>query len=164
MKWKDVPGYEGYYQVSDAGDIKSLTRMGWNGRGRYLIEGQMIAPQPCEKGYLAVGLNREGRYRRHLVHRVVMAAFVGPDERQVRHKNGDPADNRLVNLEYGTNAENQVDSVNHGTHYQARKTECKHGHPFNEANTLHYINAKGKPARSCRACHAARERARRASR
>lgn len=152
MEWRDIPGYEGFYQVSDAGDVRSLDREISNGRGVYVQPGQPIAQHTAAKGYRAVGLNRDGRYRRKLVHRLVMSAFVGEDARQVRHRNGNPADNRLPNLRYGTNSENQQDSVDHGTHHMARKTHCLRGHEFDTANTYWYRTPRGGYGRGCRAC------------
>lgn len=147
----DIPGYPDY-EVSDAGDVRSKSRLSYNGHGWFLREGCMLAQSPTPKGYMNVGLYLHGRYKRHQVHRLVALAFFGPSELQVRHRNGQPGDNRLKNLAYGTGSENQQDSLAHGTHVSMRKTHCKRGHEFTQENTYRYVNRNGSPARRCRAC------------
>jgi hypothetical protein len=71
------------------------------------------------------------------VHRLVLAAFVGPcpEGMEVRHLDGNPANTRLANLRYGTHSENELDKVRHGTHHEARKTHCNRGHEYTQDNT-----------------------------
>lgn len=147
----DVPGYPDY-EVSSSGDVRSKARISSNGRGAYMRPLKTLAQHTSPKGYRGVGLYRDGKYKRHLVHRLMALAFYGPSPLQVRHLNGNPGDNRLSNLAYGTNSQNQQDSLQHGTHVSASKTHCKRGHEFNEANTYRYVNGNGSPARACRAC------------
>jgi len=138
-----------------------LDREVWNGRGKYTHRGCILAPVITPKGYHAVNLRRDSvMHAGKLVHRLVCFAFIGnPEGMQVRHLDGNPANNAAVNLALGNNSENQRDSVKHGTHHMARKTHCKHGHPFDEANTIHYIEAHGGNGRACRQCANARQRA-----
>ncbi len=159
--WRPIDGYPGY-EVSDQGRVRSVDRMIDNGRGSFLLRGKVFTPFITKKGYHSVGLRRDGKYRRFMIHRLVCANFLGlPDNLQVRHLDGDPANNAVHNLAPGTNSENQHDSVLHGTHHCAQKQECKRGHPFDAANTLNYRSAKGTPARACRTCRRDAERARR---
>lgn len=147
----EVPKYPDY-EVSDNGEVRSKARITRNGRGAYLRPVTVLAQHTSPKGYQNVGLYRDGKYKRHQVHRLVALAFLGPSQLQVRHLNGKPADNRLENLAYGTNAENQKDSMNHGTHGFASRTHCKRGHEFTEENTYRYTRMNGTAARQCRAC------------
>lgn len=155
-EWRQVNGFSGY-EVSNLGRVRSVPREISNGRGVYTHPGKVMDPFVNEKGYRLVGLRRNGEYHRFLVHRLVCEQFVtGCKSRQVRHLDGNPANNAATNLAVGTNSDNQRDSVGHGTHHMARKTHCKNGHPFDEANTLHYVQAHGGPGRKCRKCHAER--------
>lgn len=102
--WKDVPGYEGYYQVSNLGNVKSLMRPGaW--RERILI--------PCEykeKGYLYVNLNKPGsKPKKHKIHRLVAKAFLENSFNypEVNHKDGDKKNNTVSNLEWCTGIYNK---------------------------------------------------------
>lgn len=101
-------------------------------------------------GHLKVGL---GERRREWLHRVICLAFYGPcpADMEVRHLDGDPANNRVDNLRYGTHSENMHNRVRHGRASVPRapwvRTQCPQGHPYDTANTLTY---GGK--RSCRAC------------
>lgn len=153
--WLPIPGWEGVYEVSDLGRIRSLDRVVTFRDGRrYFYRGRILRHQTHPSGHSLVRLSI-GRHRETArIHAAVMLAFVGPrpPDMEVCHGNGDPADNRLINLRYDTRGANLLDSVRHGTHGMARKTRCKRGHPFDEANT--YIRTGGK--RGCRACNRAK--------
>lgn len=149
-RWAPIPGYEGAYEVSDRGNVRSLDRV--TDRGRRW-KGRVMTPSPMRNGYMTVTLWRDGRQRSRLVHRLVLDAFVGkaPEGHEALHANGDRGDNRLANLSWGTHSENQLDQVSHGTHHRASRTHCPAGHPYDAENTYTY---PGKPHRACRVCRA----------
>lgn len=154
-QWRPVVGHHGY-EVSDLGRVRSVDRVVIHETGRRQPRrGRALALVEQGSGHLKVGL---GRRHYDQVHRLVMAAFVGPcpDGMEVRHLNGDPADNRLENLAYGTRAENIADAVRHGTHVQARKTHCVHGHEYTPENTGIRMKATGRTQRWCRTCNQSR--------
>ena len=119
--WKDIPGYEGRYQASTEGHIRSVDRIVYS-RSRTTrlpfarrLKGQVLTPgRFCKAGHVSVVLGR--KTAGIPVHQLIMRTFVGePAEGQeVRHKNGDPTDNRLANLEYGTRTENILDVYRQG--------------------------------------------------
>lgn len=105
--WKDIPGYEGLYQVSDLGKVRSLDRVIIYKNGqRHFYRGMILSPGKNISGYLNIRLGSNGRETG--VHRLVAEAFIpNPDKKQdVNHINGDKADNRAKNLEWCTRAEN----------------------------------------------------------
>jgi hypothetical protein len=126
--WKAVPGYEGLYEVSDTGLVKSLSDR--FGRER------ILKAAPATGGYLQVTLTRHGVRASCRVHVLIASAFIGPrpDGQEVRHLDGNRRNNDLRNLRYGTQSRNTLDSVAHGTHNQARKTHCVKGHPLVDGN------------------------------
>jgi NUMOD4 motif len=140
--WLPVPGWEGLYEVSDLGRIRSLKRGTVSG-----VRGGRILSQHLRRRYLAVLLSRPGTRFTVNVHRLVLAAFAGPcpQGQQTRHGRGGALDNRLVNLSYGTPAENMADKVRDGT--------VGHIGPSGERNG----NAKLTAAivDECRSCRAA---------
>lgn len=92
--WKDIPGYEGRYQVSDHGRVRSPKKV--------------LSVQPQNSGYLVAHLHKDGHRKVALVHRLVACAFV-PGEfvgGHVDHINGDKLDNSAKNLEWVTRSEN----------------------------------------------------------
>lgn len=137
-------GFEGRYEVSDQGRVKTLH----NRQGRVAL----MKPHPLPTGYHQASLTRDGRKVMPYIQVLVAEAFIGPKPEglEVRHINGVADDNRAVNLCYGTHGQNMMDSVAHGTHNQARKTHCKHGHEFTEENTYHPPKRPGH--RHCRTC------------
>jgi hypothetical protein len=102
--WKDIPEYEGLYQVSNLGRVKNLKF----GRDK------ILKPQESTWRYMQVGLCKEGKRKYSYVHRIVMLAFVGESDLQVNHKNGLKADNCLENLEYCTASENITHAYKNG--------------------------------------------------
>lgn len=107
--WKDILGYEGIYQVSNLGNVKSLDRdyIAGSGSIRHISE-HFIKPFKTPKGYLTVQLFKNGKGRTTLVHRLVAEAFIpNPDNKpQVDHINGDKKLNVASNLRWATNEEN----------------------------------------------------------
>lgn len=151
IEWRAIPGYEGYYEVSDTGLIRSLDRMVKRGNGHFRMQGRVLRAGVRDDGHLQVPLSVDGQQANCKVHRAVLIAFVGPPPSEASascHVDGNPANNNLANLYWGDRSTNSVDMVRHGVHNNARKTECKNGHRFTPENT---INNKGK--RTCRECN-----------
>lgn len=121
-QWRAVPGFEGLYEVSDLGRVRSLDRAEtvgnrWGSKTRRFVPGRVLALKRAGRGYRAVALSVRGEVTYANVHRLVLRAFVGErgDGQETRHLNGVRHDNRLLNLVYGTGAENQADRERHGT-------------------------------------------------
>jgi hypothetical protein len=102
--WKDIPGFENYYSVSDCGDIYSKR----NGRNLKLLF--------TIKGYLYVIISAKGIKKRCSIHRIVAELFIpNPENKpQVNHKNGIKTDNYYENLEWNTQSENMIHAFTTG--------------------------------------------------
>lgn len=156
-RWRWVMGLEGRYEISDWGRVRSVRRTVTDRLGRKRQWPALIMRTVVRKsGHIGVTLSAHGRHIPRDVHQLVAEAFLGvrPAGMQIRHLDGDPANNNISNLAYGTCSENQYDRVRRGRDHNARKTACKRGHPFDEANT--YRTATGN--RQCRACIPIRRR------
>jgi len=109
--WKDVKGYEGYYQVSNLGRVKSLNRIDCKNRRRY----ERILKPVNKDGYLRVVLYKNSNKERKRIHRIVLETFVGINNYcEPNHINGIKTDNKLTNLEWVTHKENVKHSINSG--------------------------------------------------
>ena len=112
--WKDVRGYEGLYQVSDLGRIRSLGRVVNSKNGSYGKKRERILTQEVTVfGYCRVRLfDAEGKAKHYAVHRLVAQEFIGnPEGLEINHKNEIKTDNRVENLEICTSKYN----CNYGT-------------------------------------------------
>ena len=119
--WRDIPGYEGAYQVSSLGRVRSLPRVVPVFDGIHQVmyarfcPGVMLRQAVCDKaGHVSVHL---GKHCRGIpVHQLVLLAFRGatPPGLEALHINGIPTDNRLENLRYGTHSENMIDMYRQG--------------------------------------------------
>jgi hypothetical protein len=149
-RWLPVAGYEGLYEVSDAGQVWSAPRA--------TTRGGILRRNPNHLGYLYVTLTRCGVQRRLAVHRLVAAAFIGPcpEGQEVRHLDGNPPNCATANLAYGTHGENMLDRRAHGTDPNTKKTHCPQNHEYTPENTL--LNKQG--GRVCLTCKRAKALAR----
>lgn len=117
-QWKDVVGYEGSYEVSDLGRVRSVQRLVVFSDGRRRrYEPIVLRTYTDDYGYPKVTLKRSSVGLRVHVHVLVAAAFVGPrpEGYQVLHNNGNGKDCRAANLRYGTSLDNHADALKHGT-------------------------------------------------
>ena len=149
-EWRAIPGYEGLYEVSDRGRVRSLDRMRPFRGGWRPVRGRVLSPWMSR--YWNVRLSREGVVTAHSVHSLVAAAFIGPrpDGMHVCHNDGDRNNNSVGNLRYDTPSANSLDVVKHGNHYLANRTHCSQGHEYTPENTVHFPSAPR--ARKCRKC------------
>lgn len=115
--WKDIKEYEGCYQVSNLGRIKSLDRMTNNQYGEYFMKGRILKNSIIkDKGYCRVSLNNGNGKISKRVHRLVAEAFIpNPENKpEVNHKDGNKLNNCVSNLEWCTNKENIEHSIRTG--------------------------------------------------
>jgi hypothetical protein len=159
-RWLPVVGYEGFYEVSDQGHVRSVDRTVTGPKGEpKRLRGKVLKAGVRPNGKRIVALCRHGKMHTALVHRLVLLAFVGqpPPGTESCHRDDDGANNAVENLYWGTRSENLHDAVRNGRHWAANKTHCKHGHEFTPANTV--LDRKGR--RQCGACRTGARRRRR---
>lgn len=125
--WKDIPDYEGFYQASSLGRIRSLDRDNvWNGKAFYKNNGRILKQTGHSGGYLKVSITMPGeRTKFHYIHRLVASAFFGKSNLVVNHKDENKHNNKIENLEYMTNVEN----ILYGTG-QVRSKAAQHRTPI----------------------------------
>lgn len=119
-EWKSVIGYEGHFEVSNLGRVRSIKwtktpRFPSRIKKRKYIGPRVFKPQPARGGYLQVCLSKDNHRHSYSLHRLVAAAFIpNPEGKpQVNHKNSDRSDNSVTNLEWVTPLEN----MQHGAAY-----------------------------------------------
>ncbi|UGS27597.1 NUMOD4 motif-containing HNH endonuclease [Microbacterium resistens] len=155
-EWRPVVGYEGKYEVSNLGRVRSLSRLSSSGRR---VRGRMMGLRPHPRGYLQTTLTANGICETKKVHRLVLEAFVGPcpDGMESCHENGVRDDNRLSNLRWDTSLANAADRTAHGTQRGLAQTHCKRGHELVEPNLVRW-HIKHTGRRLCAACNRAVKR------
>ena len=118
--WKDIEGYEGYYQVSNNGNVKSCVKCILATNRIINRKEKLLKPWTCD-GYKIVKLYRKNIPYTTKVHRLVGIAFIPNPEKkpQINHIDSDRANNHVYNLEWATASENAI----HGYTYGDRSTQ-----------------------------------------
>jgi len=106
--WKPVRGYEGLYEVSNKGRVRSLSRFKNNHSKKQYIGERILTNSPMTNGYLRVNLNKGGVPKHYFIHRLVAQHFlINPgNKRTINHRDGNPRNNDVSNLEWATDYEN----------------------------------------------------------
>ena len=129
--WKDVPGYEGLYQVSSLGNVKSCSRIRKGGRHNCVrtYKEKQLKTTKSPYGYIYVQLYGENHTKKYFTHRLVALAFIPNLENKpsVNHINGIKHDNRVENLEWVTHSENTKHAFN------TNLIKIKHGEDSNNS-------------------------------
>ena len=110
-QWIDIARWEGYYQISDFGRLKSLKRP-------FVFKDRILRACIDRDGYPFAGLFKNNkRLACPKIHRLVLEAFIGPRPygMEGRHKDGNKLNNRLDNIEWATHEVNESDKYGHGT-------------------------------------------------
>jgi len=131
-QWKPVVGYEGLYEVSNLGRVKSIDRVIERRNNSTMNRGGMILTQNKKHApsgrlcAMTVGVSKGGKARRRPVHRFVLEAFVGPCPKGMEccHNDGDPTNNHVDNLRWDTRKANAEDGVRHGTSNRGIRSPC----------------------------------------
>lgn len=115
-KWKDIPGYEGLYQVSDMGSVKSCQRVVTHPRWGFQTIHDKILKHGFVRGYHRVVLCNTGVCKNYFVHQLVLKAFTKSTDWKytVNHIDSDMSNNFLTNLEWATNKENSEHAARFG--------------------------------------------------
>ena len=124
--WRPVVGYEGLYEVSSYGRVRSLDRY-VKGKSYRLHKGKVLSPGKNSRGYLSIVLSYNGKHKIITVHRLVAQAFLpNPDNfLEINHKDEDKTNNNVTNLEWCDHKYN----VNYGTrNIRAKETAIKNGY------------------------------------
>lgn len=105
--WRDIKGYEGYYKVSNLGNVMSIARNGT------IKQNKILKPNTDKGGYSYVCLHKKGTTKTIKVHRLVASEFVkNPQNKpEVNHIDGNKKNNEASNLEWVTSSENQLHSI-----------------------------------------------------
>lgn len=131
--WKDIKDYEGLYQISDRGNVKSLN---YNKTGKE----KLLKKGKDDDGYLYVVLYFHGERKHHKIHRLMCKCFLEniENKEQVNHKNGIKSDNAIENLEWCTHTENQRHAWNTGL----KKALTGEKHPLYNKHGIDHTSSK----------------------
>lgn len=137
--WKDIKGYEGLYQISTNGRVKSLLKVTKFGNRLKVNEEMILKPALGKRGYYVVSLNHNGKSKTFTIHRLIAEAFIpNPlNKKFIDHINTIKTDNRIENLRWVTSKENSnnILTLKHSSESTSKK--WKEG-CYNNRNNIHY--------------------------
>lgn len=133
--WKDIAGYEGLYQISNLGNVKSLARYKQNHNKLQKVEERILKPNITNKGYYYVMLNKNGKQKHKMIHILIAQAFIpNPNNYPiVNHKDGNKLNINIRNLEWSSYSHNNKEAYRLGLRIAPT------------TNKLGYDNWKSKP-------------------
>lgn len=147
--WRDVLNFEGFYEVSDLGNVRSVKRevrriTRWGTVSKSVYTSQFIKRNLMTNGYYCVHLYKDGVRSAMSVHRVVIEAFVGPrpHRMEIMHLDDDKSNCALTNLKYGTRQENENHKVLQGRSLKGEKSPSA---KLNKTQVLEIRARKGEP-------------------
>lgn len=154
-RWLPIPGYEGFYEVSDHGRVRSLARVVLRSDGVLQpYKGRVLSPgrKKLTEHLFVILCGADKRHRNQQVHRLVLFAFVGPAPPGMVccHWDDDPTNNHLGNLRWDTRRENVKDAIRNGINHYTSLTHCPRGHPYQTPNLVESELKRG--GRKCLAC------------
>jgi hypothetical protein len=145
-EWLSVVGFEGLYEVSNIGRVRSVARIVARSNGSPCsVKERFLKQRRHKNGYLMVTIYKSGQPHDRCVHSLMAEAFIGrrPDGKEVAHEDGDPSHNEIGNLSYKTPRGNMEDRMRHGTIPRGEKHwQCK----LTELQVLAIRNGSGKPS------------------
>ena len=138
--WKDIKGYEGKYQVSNYGNVRSL--MYHNAKGIKRIS--LLKPATDNRGYFRCALSKNNILKTYKVHRLVAQAFIpNPNNYpQINHLDGNKKNNNTENLEWCTNSANQIHAYSHNLNQGSRGKGTIVGVTYPNGNYIEYLSLK----------------------
>lgn len=119
--WRDIKGFEGLYQISNLGRLKSVQRIILRGNGRPITINERIRKSKVQDvGYLKTSLCKDGIHSSHRIHRLIAEAFIEnpAQKRTINHKDGDKLNNSIDNLEWATHSENNQHAWDNNLNYK----------------------------------------------
>lgn len=159
-EWRTVTGFEGYYEVSNKGRVRSVPRVTIRSNGVPLtVSGRVLKCTPGnEYGHLKVSLQRDGAWTHAWVHRLVALEWCErqPGQDYVLHGPEGHTVNHVGNIRWGTQRDNAADRKEFGVPYPAPRDRCSAGHLMTEENT--YRPPKRPNDRNCKECQRRRVR------
>ena len=125
--WKDIKGYEGYYQVSNLGEVRSVDRVKWNGVKYVHIKGRILKKSDDRHGYYHVSLSKDGKVKKKKVHKLVAITFLEnlDDLYCINHIDGKKKNNNVNNLEWCSSSENNKHAWDEGLKKSSSKQKEK---------------------------------------
>lgn len=147
-EWRPVVGWEGLYEVSSHGRVRSLDRYVQYVTGHTQRHAGRIL-RPTGTGHPVVALRAPGRRKTRSIHSLVADAFIPNPKGDpwVLHWDDDSRNNKVENLRWGTPRENSEDCVRNGSHYWASRDACSNGHELSPGNTR--VRARGRICLTC---------------
>jgi NUMOD4 motif/HNH endonuclease len=156
--WKSIPGYEGLYEVSSKGRVRSLDRTVPHKRfGEWTLKGKVLEPRRDSSGYIFYALSKDGKVKDAWAHTLVALVFIGERPKgikgeEIRHLDNDKDNNHYKNLCYGSRSSNQEDRIksgnnNYGIQHPSSKLT------FMDVGKIRKLLIKGKSRKSISAMY-----------